>query len=92
MKNKEEFCPNCPNHCSKNNLRCDRGRAYFNLSFDKDKREHQEGDGVFRLLKQCGHTLHHNPEINNEKLCECLSDSEQKILEDLLNKILNNLK
>jgi hypothetical protein len=28
----QENCPCCPNHCSKDSLRCNRGREYFNSS------------------------------------------------------------
>lgn len=88
--NNQEFCPQCPNHCAKDEVRCGRGRAYFNLDNNSSHPQIQE-QGIVGLLKQCGHILHHNPEIK-DTLCNGLSKEEQQTLEQLLNKMLSKLK
>ena len=92
MRNNQEFCPQCPNHCNKDELRCSRGKAFFGLQEENAPRNKQHLIGIAALLKQCGHTMHHNPSIDNDKICASLSKEEQQTLEQLLNKILTNLK
>lgn len=89
MERNQEYCPQCPNHCHKSQLRCGRGRSYFGLEGD-GQHERKTLTGVAGLLRQCGHLLHHNEELTNEVLCEGLTQEEQKTLEGLLNKILSN--
>ena len=40
--NNQEFCPQCPNHCAKDEVRCGRGRAYFNLDNNSSHPQIQE--------------------------------------------------
>lgn len=88
-----KYCHQCDNHCSINNLRCYRGRAFFGIQEDDMQKGHHDRDfsGTLGLLKKCGHTLHHNPSIDNETICKNLTSEEQRMLEKLLNKILENL-
>ena len=44
MKNEMETnCPQCPRHCSKDALSCDKGRAYFGVEVPGDAREGNHG-------------------------------------------------
>lgn len=63
MQRKGELCPMCPNHCSRDTLKCGKGQAYFrngNDSLMNQAREH----GKF-----CGAGLRHfqNP-VSRESL------------------------
>lgn len=91
MNNNQEFCPQCPNHCHKDELRCGRGKAFFGMEEGHSHTNNQPLTGIAGQLKQCGHIMHHNPDINNERLCVNLSKEEQETLERLLNKILKNI-
>ncbi|MGM9971427.1 MAG: hypothetical protein ACI35W_03390 [Anaeroplasmataceae bacterium] len=97
MNKQEEKCPQCPKHCSKNELSCGRGRAYFGVEGGIENRPSHfnmtEDHGVMPLLRQCGHMLHHSSgDINNDILCKGLTEEEKRKLEDLLKRVLNNLK
>lgn len=44
--NELDNCPNCPRHCPKEELSCDRGRRFFNMETIGDGgKEHHHGDG-----------------------------------------------
>ena len=94
MENNKEYCIGCPNHCHKDKLMCGKGRAYFNVAeSEQHHRQYREQpSGIVALLRECGHILHHNHDINNDKLCANLTSQEQKNLEELLNKILSNVR
>ncbi len=93
----QEFCNQCPNHCSADSLKCGRGRAYFgdNSQTSHEVHNHHGFDSadnsVVGLLRQCGHYLHHN-DGSSDQLTSCLSKEELATLESLLQKIVANLK
>ena len=92
-----ENCPMCQNHCPKENLRCGRGREYFN------ENKHQEDynntsehssikEQVIFDMRRCGHFLHHNRELDINKVFSNLSDEELTKLHELLTNIHNNME
>lgn len=96
---KEEYCPQCPNHCHKSELKCGRGRMYFGLDNNQNdkhiKNEHgfkEPKDELTALLRRCGHYLHHGENIVEEKLYEGLSYEEKQMLKQLLGKMLDSWK
>ncbi|MBR1822174.1 MAG: hypothetical protein IJ769_11225 [Clostridia bacterium] len=100
----EQTCPNCGRHCLASDLHCDRGRAYFGLPENGEgrqerrghaAREHGHGHGAHddalkavRLLRECGHRLHHGMGDPAELIAP-LTDRELETLEHLLEKCLN---
>lgn len=86
----EEKCPCCHNHCDINNLSCGRGIAHFNKSNEEEPKTLNEQ--VIMDLRKCGHLLHHNKDLNIEKLTSVLSNDELIILHNLLSKIYTNIK
>ncbi len=50
----QENCPCCPNHCSKDNLRCGRGKEYF-ANQDTNKEPKTLNEQVISDLRKCGH-------------------------------------
>ena len=82
----EGNCPMCPNHCQKNNLRCKRGREYFNDA-EHDFKSQTLGEKVVMDLRKCGHLLHHNKELNTNELLSDFSEKELNTLHELLSKI-----
>lgn len=87
----ENFCPQCPNHCSKDALMCGRGQAYFGGEQTQSSRHmpRKEDDSIIGLLRQCGHILHHgtqSPDIDK------LTPQEQQSLRQLLIKLMENWK
>lgn len=83
---KEEKCPICPNHCSKDNLGCSRGREHFgNLDHDSKPKTLQEK--IIADLRKCGHLLHHNKELDTNELLSVFSEDELSQLHELLSKI-----
>lgn len=97
MENSQEYCTQCPNHCHRDSLRCSRGRAYFSIEegTHQGKLEYvsqKKLTGIAAQFKKIGHMMHHNPDIDNERLCEYLTEQEQQNLEKLLSKILQNTK
>lgn len=81
----EERCPCCSNHCLKDNLGCGRGAEYFNR--DNDSNIKTLDEQVIMELRKCGHLLHHNKELNPEKLLSVFSEQELNQLHSLLSKI-----
>jgi hypothetical protein len=81
----EEKCPCCPNHCSKDNLGCGRGKNYFNNNLE----EISLNEKVISDLRKCGHLLHHNSDLDTESLLANFSEVELKSLHNLLTKFLN---
>lgn len=82
----QENCPCCPNHCPKDNLGCERGRAYFNEG-NKDSIDTSLEGQVIGDLRRCGHMLHHNRDLDTKELLSSLSEDELKSLHELLSKI-----
>lgn len=85
----KETCPCCHNHCSKDNLGCNRGKAYFDNQGDCNETNSLE-EQVIIDLKECGHLLHHNREVSINKLLTNYSKEELNKLHELLSKILKN--
>lgn len=86
-----EFCPCCSNNCSKDNLRCNRGREYFNNSGKNSEPETIE-EQVLMDLRRCGHLLHHNKELNTKEVLSSFTEKELENLHQLLIKFYNNTK
>lgn len=98
----EDICPQCGNHCPKNDLRCPRGMRYFDMEMEAGGRGHSFArptyedisampvdDAVITLMRKCGHYLHHsagNGKDVNRKLLSALSEEEKKALAALLQK------
>lgn len=82
----QENCPCCPNHCPKDNLGCERGRAYFRGENTNDE-EKAIGEKVIGDLRMCGHLLHHNRDLDTNELLSDLSEDELNKLHELLSKI-----
>ncbi len=55
----KEKCPCCSNHCSKDNLNCNRGKEYFKNQ-DSIKADYSLKERVIMNLRKCGYLLHHN--------------------------------
>ena len=86
----EEKCPQCPNHCSKDNLGCGRGRAYFDgLNNSSPKTINEQ---IIMDLRKCGHILHHNKDLDVAMMLSSLKDEEKKELHKLLTKVHENIK
>lgn len=88
----QDVCPNCPNHCTKDSLRCGRGRSYFGLDehneFSKEVKEPSSlGEYVISDIRKCGHFLHHNRDFSVDSLLENLNEEELTQLHELLSKI-----
>jgi hypothetical protein len=79
-----EKCPCCPNHCSKDNLGCKRGKEYFNNNLESNSIE----ENIIHDLRECGHLLHHN----RETILKNFSNDELNELHKLLSKICNNFE
>lgn len=86
---KEEYCPICPNHCSKENLRCGKGKEHFGVDNYSIKAQTIEEE-VITDLRKCGHLLHHNKELNINELLSVFSKEELNQLHNLLPKIYMN--
>lgn len=89
--NDETKCPCCPNHCDADNLSCGRGREYFN----KETTSHEPqtlNEKIIYDLKRCGHLLHHNKEVDTNKVLSVFNEEELQELHDLLSKFYNNVK
>lgn len=98
----EQVCPQCGNHCPKDDLKCPRGMKYFGAKPEAGGRKHsfahptQEDisamatdDAVIVLLRKSGHYLHHsagNGKDVNKKLLSALSEEEKNTLVELLQK------
>lgn len=86
----QDTCPICPNHCSKENLSCGRGRIYFSNKKNDLNINQAIDDVIIEDLRSCGHLLHHNREINTTNLFVDFKETEKEQLHELLSKILNN--
>lgn len=84
-----ETCPCCPNHCLKSNLSCGRGREYFN---NKNIEEEPKtlNEQVIMDLRNLGHLLHHNKDLDTNELFSDFSEKELNELHDLLSKLHKN--
>lgn len=82
-------CPCCPNHCSKDNLSCGRGKEYFSNS-NKDLESETIEEKVLMDLRKCGHILHHNKELDSNSILSSFSKEELENLHQLLMKFHNN--
>lgn len=85
---KNEKCPYCHNHCSKDNLNCGRGREYFS-NLNNDTKTINEK--VISDLRKCGHLLHHNKELSTNDILSDFSLEELEELHKLLSKICKNI-
>lgn len=85
-----ETCPCCPNHCLIDNLGCGRGNKYFNNqnNIDEPSTLYEQ---IIMDLRKCGHMLHHNRDLNTDKLLSNFSEEELNKLHELLAKIHNNI-
>ncbi len=82
----QENCPCCPNHCLKDNLRCDQGKEYFsNQGINKEPKSLNEQ--VISDLRKCGHLLHHNRDLDTKEFLYCFSEEELNELHELISKI-----
>ena len=82
----QENCPCCPNHCSKDNLGCGRGKEYFENQ-DTNKEPKTLNEQVISDLRKCGHLLHHNRDLDAKEFLSCFSEEELNVLHELLSKI-----
>ena len=101
----EQTCPNCDRHCPVSALHCGRGREYFGIAESEgrtgsgqDHHAHGHGHGrerhddaprAVRLLRECGHWLHHG-NGDPAELVAPLTGRELQTLERLLEKCLND--
>jgi hypothetical protein len=106
MKQTENICPCCPNHCSKEKLKCPKGENYFaggehsELHHGRHNRFCGEqaistlstDDAVVALIRECGHFLHHSRGENADILTANLTSEEKEQLKALLSKCADNLK
>lgn len=96
----QEKCPQCENHCAKEELKCPEGRKYFGLPVEK-KEAGGRGPGkepetldekVIVMLRKCGHYLHHNAGHGEAAARiappESMSDVEKIALCSLLEKCM----
>ena len=83
----EEYCPCCPNRCSKDELRCGRGREHFDMQNDYNDEPQTIQKQIIFDLRKCGHLLHHNRDINAEDLLSAFTEKELNTLHELLSKI-----
>lgn len=86
----EEKCPCCSNHCQKDSLGCGRGKEYFNNQKDNSKPK-TLNEQVIIDLRKCGHSLHHNKDLDTNKILSNFSKDELNNLHKLLSKFINNL-
>lgn len=91
---KQDICPNCPNHCSKDNLGCGRGRAYFSDLEGESKNTNEVksmSEQVIMDIRRIGHALHHNRDLDISSITSNLTDEELTRLHELLSKINSNM-
>lgn len=82
----KEKCPCCSNHCHKDDLKCNRGREYFDMNKTESLTIQEK---IINDLRKCGHLLHHNKDINSNDIFAKLSSDDIEKLHELLNKICN---
>lgn len=80
-----QTCPQCDNHCPVDDLRCGRGRKYFNVTEDGHTHSHPKG-GLPGLLHQCGRFVRHT-DMHEDELFQALTDEEKATLQALLDKL-----
>lgn len=83
----QENCPCCQNHCSKDNLGCERGKRHFNIENSSNFEPNSLTEQVITDLRKCGHLLHHNKDLDTEDLLSVFSEDELNELHRLLSKI-----
>lgn len=86
---KDEKCPMCPNHCLKNSLNCKRGIEYFS-NLNNNSKSKTLNEEVIIDLRKCGHLLHHNKDLDTNKILSVFSTNELNTLHELLSKIHND--
>lgn len=85
---KEEYChPRCLNHCSKEDLQCNKGRNYFNSINSNFSNDNSLEEKIIEDLRNYGHTLCHNKNLNINELLAVYSKKESEELHRLLPKI-----
>lgn len=85
----DKNCPMCHNHCPKDNLGCGRGREYFN-NLNNNSEPKTLSEEVLMDLRKCGHLLHHNKDLDTNKILSDFSENELNQLHELLSKIHDN--
>lgn len=87
----KENCPCCPNHCSIDNLSCGKGKEYFNNNRSSTEPK-TLNEQVIIDLRKCGHLLHHNRNLDIDKILFDFSKDELNKLHELLSKIHSNIE
>lgn len=96
-----EFCNQCPNKCPKDNLKCRRGKAYFNGESNENQSRHKDHgfaqcsskNELVRLLSICGRAASHKSEkmlehnIDESVMFDALTPDEQENLMLILTKL-----
>ncbi len=77
-------CPGCHHHCNKDSLRCDKGRQIFN--------SRKQNDILPKLISNIQELYSVSKEINMTELLYFLTQTEQKILLELITKLIEKQK
>ncbi len=103
MNEEQQICPCCPNHCTKENLNCGRGKNYFRITeqestttenylHDENHFHHDSFDEQLLVkLKMCNYFMrHHHGEHTGQKhiLLVLLEQNEDIISQRQLQEIL----
>lgn len=85
----EERCTICPNHCLKSELKCDRGKRYFQQGEKTSQHEFMDKNDLTSKLMKCGHILMHKTgkKRGQENILDILSQYDsisQKKLQEIL--------
>lgn len=92
-----EHCNQCHNQCPADQLRCGRGKAYFeaikNGETPQVRKEPESDTPLVRLLSRCGQAASHKSERmrahgkDDSEMFHPLSQDEQAQLQNLLTKL-----
>lgn len=74
----ENLCPYCKHHCSRDHIRCDKGKEYFNLPLGKRK----SGGAVVSSSSQ-HHSHHHHDSSHSSSHSASRTNIPNYSLEDL---------
>lgn len=85
----EERCPMCPNQCLKSELKCGRGKRYFNGENHQHHQSFEENHDLTGRLIKASQILEHKKEMKNEreKILDVLYQYENINQQDLLMKL-----
>ncbi|MGN1307469.1 MAG: hypothetical protein ACI4V3_07350 [Faecousia sp.] len=91
MTQKETNCPCCENHCPQEYLQCAKGMEYFGTAPTEPSPRTTE-ERVLRLLRKCGHYLHHSAgcDADSATLLSALSEEEKELLAALLSRCVQS--